>query len=430
MQFLSRFFRFEERRTSLAGEFVAGTTTFLAMAYILFVNPSVLAAAGMDRTAVITVTCIVTAAATFLTGVLANTPVAMAPGMGLNAFFAYTLVLGQEVPWPTALGIVFLSGLFFFALTVLGIRQKIVEAIPRPLISAISVGIGLFITLIGAANLGLVVKNDVTIVSAGPMTPTVLTGLAGFAVMIFFEMKGIKGSMILGILAATGIALLTAKISVPGSIFTTEFNLSKTALKLDVGGALRSGYLTAIFTLMFMHLFDSIGTLVACANRAGLVDKKGNIQKLDRLLAIDAAAAMLGAALGTSTVTAYVESAAGIEEGGRTGMTSVVTAGWFVAALGFIPLIAIVPSYATAPALILVGFFMMREVSQIDFSELSEGLPAFVIIVMIALSYSISAGLAFGFLSYALFKAMTWRLHEIKPVLWVIIALSLAHFVL
>ena len=426
--FLERYFKFSERKTTFATEVLAGTTTFLAMAYIMFVNPSILAAAGMDRTALITVTCVVTAIATLVTGLLANAPIAMAPGMGLNAFFAYTLVLGQKVTWQTALGIVFLSGLFFFILTVVGIRKKIVEAIPRSLISAMSVGIGLFIALIGLVNLGVVVKNDVTLIAAGPVTPTVAIGLAGFLVMIFCEMKKIKGPLIWGIALSTLLAVLFHKAEMPKALISTEFNLSHLFLKLDILGAFKWSSVSAIFTLMFMDMFDSIGTLAACANRAKLVDEKGQIRDLDKLLALNAGATMLGALFGTSTTTSYVESAAGIEQGGRTGFTSVVTAAYFLLGLFLIPLIAMVPPFATAPALIMVGFFMIREVVHIDFSSMEEGFPAFVIMVMIALSYSISTGLAFGFIIFVLFKAMTFKFGDVKPAMWVIFTLSVLHF--
>ncbi len=427
---ITHFFKFEERKTTLGTELIAGATTFLAMAYIIFVNPSILAAAGMDKTALITVTCLVTALATFLTGIFANAPIAMAPGMGLNAFFAYSLVLTEKISWETALGIVFLSGLFFFLLTLSGFRKKIVDVIPRTLISATAAGIGLFITFIGLVNLGVIQKNDATLLSAAPITPTVLIGLAGFLVMAVLEMKRVKGSMILGILTATLLALLAGKIPWPGSFFSFDIRLSPIAFRLDILGALKWSFAGAIFTLMFMDLFDSVGSLVACCHQAKLTDENGNIRGLNRLLSLDALASMLGAVFGTSTTTTYIESTTGIEQGGRTGLTSVTTAALFLLGLCFTPVIAIVPVYATAPALILVGFFMMREIRNIDFSDMEEGFPAFVIIVMIALSYSIATGLAFGFLSFVIFKIMRLKFREIKPVMWAIAALSLFHFIL
>jgi len=425
-----RWFKFTERRTTLGTEVLAGATTFLAMAYIIIVNPNILATTGMDKTALITVTCLVTAFATLMNGLLANAPIAMAPGMGLNAFFAYSLVLTEKIHWQTALGIVFLSGLFFFILTVFGIRKKIVNAIPRSLISAMSAGIGLFIAFIGLVNLGLIQKNDATLISAAPLTPTVLIGLAGFLVMAVLEMKRVKGAMILGIFAATLLALCTGRIAGPTTFFSFEFKLAPVFLKLDILAALKWSFLGAIFSLMFMDLFDSLGSLVACCNQAKLVDEKGNIRGLDRLLALDAIATMFGALCGTSTTTTYVESTTGIEQGGRTGFTSVITAAFFLLAILLIPWIAIIPIYATAPALILVGFFMMKEVREVDFSSMEEGFPAFAIILIIALSYSIATGLAFGFLSYVLFKVLQMKFREIKPAMWVIAALSLFHFLL
>jgi AGZA family xanthine/uracil permease-like MFS transporter len=430
LAFLDRWFKFRERKTNLHTEIIAGATTFLAMAYIIFVNPNILAATGMDKTALITVTCLATALATLMTGLFANAPIAMAPGMGLNAFFAYSLVLTDKISWQTALGIVFVSGLCFFIQTLAGMRRKLVQAIPRSLISAMSVGIGLFITFIGLVNLGIIQKNEATLISAAPMTSTVLIGLAGFLVMITLEMKKVRGAMILGILAATSIALFTGKIAWPEAWFSFEMSFSPIAFKLDILGALKWSLMGSIFALMFMDLFDSIGSLVACCHQAKFTDEKGNIRGLDRLLSLDAIATMFGAVLGTSTTTTYIESSTGIGEGGRTGATSIVTAVLFLLGMLFVPVIAIVPAYATAPALILVGFFMMKEVKEIDFSNIEEGFPAFVIIVMIALSYSIAAGLAFGFLSFVIFKIVRLKFREVRPGMWVIAGLSLLHFLL
>ncbi|HOW87620.1 MAG TPA: NCS2 family permease [Candidatus Omnitrophota bacterium] len=430
LAFLDRWFKFTERKTNLHTEIIAGVTTFLAMAYIIFVNPNILSATGMDKTALITVTCLVTALTTLMTGLFANAPIAMAPGMGLNAFFAYSLVLTDKISWQTALGIVFISGFCFFILTLAGMRRKLVQAIPRSLISAMSVGIGLFITFIGLVNLGIIQRSEATLISAAPVTSTALIGLAGFLVMITLEMKKVKGAMILGILTSTLIALLMGKIAWPEAWLSFEMSFSPIAFKLDILGALKWSFMGSIFALMFMDLFDSIGSLVACCHQAKFTDEKGNIRGLDRLLSLDAIATMIGAIFGTSTTTTYVESATGIGEGGRTGLTSIVTATLFLLGMLFIPVIAIVPAYATAPALILVGFFMMKEVKEINFSNMEEGFPAFVIVVMIALSYSIAAGLAFGFLSFVVFKVVRLKLREIQPAMWVIAGLSLLHFLL
>lgn len=419
-------FQLRAKGSSVRVEVVAGLTTFLTMAYIIFVNPSILSRTGMDKNALVAVTCIVTAIATIVTGLFTNAPIAMAPGMGLNAFFAYSLVLGGKISWQTALGVVFLSGVFFLILTLLGLRKRIVEAIPRSLISAISVGIGLFITFIGLVNLGVVVKNDVTLVSAGKLTPTVLIGLFGLLVMLFLEMKRIKGALLVGIIFATAIAAALGYVQKPDEWISLHLDIRAVVFQLDILGALKWSLFGSIFSLMFMDMFDSIGTLVACCHQANMVDEKGRIKGLDRLLSIDAIATMTGALLGTSTTTSYIESAAGIEQGGRTGLASIVTGVFFLLALLFVPLVGIVPPYATAPALIMVGLFMMKEVKAIDFANVEEAFPAFIIMVMIALSYSISTGLAFGFISYTLIKAVAGKTGDVKPAMWIIAVLSLA----
>lgn len=417
-----------QKRTSIRVEFVAGLTTFLTMAYIIFVNPAILSAAGMDKQALIVVTCIVSAVMTIITGLFANAPIAMAPGMGLNAFLAYSLVGAGKITWQTALGVVFLSGLLCFVLTLLGLRKRLVEAIPVSLVSAISVGIGLFITFIGLVNMGIIVKNEQTLVSAGPLTPKVLMGLAGLLVMAFLAVKKVKGSLLIGIIFTTAVAVIFGYVEKPTVWFSfspDSFNIRSVAFRLDILGAFKWSLFGSIFALMFMDMFDSIGTLVACCHEARMVDEDGKIRGLDRLLAIDAAASMFGAALGTSTITSYIESAAGIEEGGRTGLTAVVTGVCFLLALLFVPLVGVVPEYATGPALVMVGLFMMKEVRRIDFEKLDEAFPAFIIMVMIALSYSISTGLAFGFISFVLIKLLSGRARDVMPAMWIIAVLCL-----
>ena len=426
---VEKYFQLKEKQTDVKIEFVAGLTTFLTMAYIIFVNPLILSSAGMDKEALIAVTCIVSAAATIIVGIFAKAPIAMAPGMGLNAFFAYLVVSGK-MEWQTALGVVFLSGLLFLILTLLGLRKKLVEAIPASLISAIAVGIGLFITFIGLVKLGVVVKDEYTLVSAGPLTPTVLIGLFGFLVMIFLEMKKITGGLVVGILASTILAAALGKIEAPQQLISLQLNTQAISFQLDILGALKWSFFGSIFTLMFMDMFDSVGTLVACCHQANMVDERGKIKGLDRLLGIDAVATMIGALLGTSTTTSYIESAAGIEQGGRSGLTSVVTGGLFLVAMVFVPIVRIVPEYATAPALIMVGLFMAKEVKKIDFANLEESLPAFIIMVMIALSYSISTGLAFGFISFTVIKLVCGKAKEIKPAMWVIAILAVLFLIL
>ena len=421
---ISKYFELEERGTNYGREFVAGLTTFLTMAYVIFVNPNVLSSTGMDKEALIVVTCIVSATATGIAGLFANAPIAMAPGMGLNAFFAYSLVLTGKINWETALGVVFLSGLFFLLLTLLGLRKKLVEAIPAALISAISVGIGLFITFIGLVKLGVVVDNEVTLVSAGPLTPTVLIGLCGLILMIFLEAKKIMGALLLGIVFSTALAVVFGYVEKPAEWISLHLDISAVAFRLDIIGAFKWSLFGSIFSLMFMDMFDSVGTLVACCHQAKMVDENSHIKGLDRLLGIDAVATMIGAVFGTSTTTSYIESAAGIEQGGRSGLTSVVTGLCFLLALLFVPVVGIVPEYAAAPALIMVGLFMMKEVKSIDFSNLEEAFPAFIIMVMIALSYSISTGLAFGFISFVLIKTVSGKRGEVRVAMWIIAILS------
>ena len=422
---INKYFELRERQTNFRIEFVAGLTTFLTMAYIISANPNILSdKTGMNKEALIAVTCIVTAATTIITGILANAPIAMAPGMGLNTFFAI-LVASGKMNWQTALGVVFISGLLFLILTLAGLRKKIVEAIPASLVSAIAVGIGLFITFVGLKGLGIIVKDEITFVSAGPLRLTVLIGLFGLLVMIYLEIKKIRGALLIGILASTILAAICKKIELPQQFISSHLDISAIAFKLDILSALKWGFFGSIFTLTFIDMFDSVGTLVACCHQAKMVDENNKIRSLDRLLRIDAVATVIGALLGTSTTTAYIESATGIEQGGRTGLTSVVTGLLFLLALLFVPIVAIVPLYATAPALIMVGLFMMKEVKKIDFTNLEEAFPAFIIIVMIALSYSISTGLAFGFISFTLIKMVSGKAREVKPAMWVIAILSI-----
>jgi AGZA family xanthine/uracil permease-like MFS transporter len=418
------FFRLDEKHTSVKVEIVAGITTFLTMAYIIVVNPSILSVTGMDKEALIVITCIMSAGSTLTVGFLTNSPIAMAPGLGLNSIFAY-LVVTEQMDWPTALGVVFIAGSFFLILTVLGLRRMIVEAIPKSLISAISVGIGLFITFIGLQDLGIIVSNKNTLVSAGPVTLTVLIGLLGLFVMVYLEIRKVTGSLLWGIVVATIAAVIFRKIELPQQYITSGLDVSPIAFKLNIIGAFKWGFFGSIFTFMFIDMFDSIGTLIACCYKAQMADEQGRIRGLDRLLMIDAAATIVGAVLGTSPTTAFAESATGIEQGGRSGLTSIVTGVLFLLALAVVPVVSIVPKYVAAPALIMVGLFMVREVKRIDLTNLEEAFPAFIIMVMIALSYSISTGLAFGFISFVIIKIISIKAREVKPAMWIIAALSL-----
>ncbi len=425
MDIFDRLFKLRQYKTCLRVEIIAGITTFLAMAYIAFVNPEILSVTGMNKSALIGVTCLVTAVSTIAVGVFTNTPVAMAPGMGLNAFFAYSLVLGGAVNWETALGIVFLSGLLFLVLTIMGVRQAIVRSIPHSLIISISVGLGIFITFIGLVNLGLVVKNEATLVGLGPINSNVLIGLFGLLIIIILEIKKIKGALVIGIFSATAVGIILGKITLPVSPVVFNVDISSIFFKIDILAALRFSFMGAIFSLMFMDLFDSLGTLVAISYETNMVKKDGNIPKLGRLLCIDAAATMFGALMGTSTTTSYLESATGVKEGGRTGLTSIVTGVIFLTGLLFIPVIGIVPSYATAPALIMVGLYMMRHIVDINFKDLEVAVPCFLVIILVSLTYSISTGLAFGFIFYVLIKIILRKFGEIPLILWIIFGLSI-----
>jgi AGZA family xanthine/uracil permease-like MFS transporter len=423
--FLQRLFGKNMPTFSASTEIIAGITTFLTMAYIIFVNPDILSAAGMDKTALIVITCLVSGIVTIVTGIFTNTPIAMAPGMGLNAFFAYTLVVNQGIDWRVALGIVFIAGFVFLILTWVGLRKKLVEAIPGELLSAIAVGIGIFIAFMGLQNIGLIQDDPATLVKGGALTKTVLIGLAGLLTMIILEIMKIKGSLLIGIFLATILAIIVGETPLPKEVVSFKLDISPVFGKLDILGALKISLIAPIFTMMFIDMFDSIGSLLGLAREADLVDKEGKVPKLDKLLTIDASGTMFGSVCGTSPATTYIESASGIASGGRTGLTSIMTGILFLLSIIFIPVLSIVPKYATAPALIMVGFFMMKNILNIDFKNLEIGFPSFLIIILIALSYSISTGLAFGFISYTLIKLFRGKWSEVRPALWVITILSL-----
>jgi AGZA family xanthine/uracil permease-like MFS transporter len=428
--FLQRLFGKNTPTFSASTEIIAGITTFLTMAYIIFVNPDILSAAGMDKTALIVITCLVSGLVTIVTGIFTNTPIAMAPGMGLNAFFAYTLVVNQGIDWRVALGIVFIAGFVFLILTGVGLRKKLVEAIPGELLSAIAVGIGIFIAFMGLQNIGLIQDDPATLVKGGALTKTVLIGLAGLLTMIILEIMKIKGSLLIGIFLATILAIILGETPLPKEVVSFKLDISPVFGKLDILGALKISLIAPIFTMMFIDMFDSIGSLLGLAREADLVDKEGKVPKLDKLLTIDACGTMFGSVCGTSPATTYIESASGIASGGRTGLTSIMTGILFLLSIIFIPVLSIVPKYATAPALIMVGFFMMKNILNIDFKNLEIGFPSFLIIILIALSYSISTGLAFGFISFTLIKLFRGKWSEVRPALWVITILSLIFLII
>lgn len=426
---LENYFKISERGSTVKQEIIGGITTFLAMSYIIFVNPAILGDAGMDRGALITVTCLASALATLLSGVWANAPFALAPGMGLNAFFTYTLVLGKGVPWQTALGIVFISGFFFLILSIGGIREKIANAIPLPLKIAVGGGIGMFITLIGLKNMGVVVANDATLVALGPITTTVLIGVVGLIVSMVLEIERVKGGMLIGILVSTILAFITGNVDVPSQFISMPPSAAPIAMKLDIIGAFKLSLIGPIFSFMFVDLFDTLGTLISCSKQMGMVDEKGHIQGLGKMLYTDVSATIAGAMMGTSTVTTFVESAAGVAIGARTGFASVITALMFIGALFFSPIVGVVPAYATAPALIIVGGYMFKNVKDLDFTDMKSLFPAFIIIVAMPLTYSISIGLSLGFLAYILLHLVTGDFKKINFTLLFIGALCFVNLI-
>jgi AGZA family xanthine/uracil permease-like MFS transporter len=414
---LEKLFKLQQRKTTPRTEVVAGLTTFLTAAYIVFVNPAILSQAGMDQGALTTVTCLVAAIATLLIAFWANAPLMMAPGMGLNAFFTYSLVLGKGVPWPTALGVVFISGVVFLVLTWVGIREKVARAIPTSLRLAASVGIGFFIAFIGLQNLGLIVKSDAVLVQLGSFSPAVILGMGGLLLAIILEIRRVRGAILLAIIATTIVGILAGQAPLPSGVIATPPSLGPIAFQLDILGALKISLWSSIFSFMFVDLFDSLGTMLAVCREAGLTDEQGEVQKLPQMLQADALATVFGALLGTSTTTTYIESASGVADGGRTGLTSIVTAVCFLLTMFFTPLIGAVPAFATAPALILVGIFMMRGLRQIDFYNFEEGAPAFLTFILMPLTYSIATGLAFGFVSFVLIKLLVGKAGELNPFL-------------
>jgi adenine/guanine/hypoxanthine permease len=411
-------------------EIIAGITTFLTASYIIFVNPAILSQAGMDRNALISVTCFASAIGTLLMAFWPRVPIMMAPGMGLNAYFTYSVVKAAGISWQTALGIVFLSGVLFFILTIAGLREKIIQAVPHTLRMSIPVGIGLFIAFIGLKQIGLIQSHSETLVTIGKMNSIqVLLGLLGLLLIGLFELRKTKGSILLGILIITIMAAMIGLIDFPKHIISLPPSIAPLAFKMDIMNALQIAYLPIIFSFMYVALFDSLGTLVAISYQAGFVDKKGNIPGLGKMLMADALGAIAGSALGTSTVTAYIESGSGVAAGGKTGFTSLVVAILFIISSFLAPLIAIVPSFAVAPALIIVGIFMIRHINEIDFKSFDLALPSFLTIIIMPLTYSIANGLCFGFISYFLLKLFSRQFKDITITLIIIVILSLLHLI-
>ena len=429
--FVERYFKIREKGSTVRTELIAGVTTFIAMAYILFVNPNILADAGIPKEAAIASTIWIAALASMAMGVFANYPVALAPGMGLNAFFAYYVCGVLGLHWTVALGAVFFSGVLFLLLTVGGIRQAIINAVPRDLKLAISVGIGLFIAFIGLKGTGLIVENSATYVALGHVTaPTTLLSLFGLLFTAALMARNVHGSILIGIFVTTILAMALGMTPAPqglGDIVSTSLpHMGETFGQLDLAGAWHYGLVSIIFTFTVVELFDNMGTLIGLTTKAKMVKPDGHIENIDKALTTDAVGTMVSAVFGTSTVTSYIESAAGITAGGRTGLTALAAGVLFLAALLFTPLIGLVPAFATAPALILVGALLMSEVGKIDFSDFTNALPAFLTIIMMPLTSSIANGFAFGFISYTIMKLCAG---QYKKVSWIMYLVSIAFLI-
>ena len=425
---LEAYFEFAHLGTNWRTEILAGVTTFLTMAYIVLVNPAILADAGVPLPAVTAATCLSAAFGSILMGVIARYPIALAPGMGLNAYFTYTVCIKMHVPWQTALGAVFLSGVIFLALTAAGIRQMILHAIPHQLYAAVASGIGLFIAFIGFRNAGLVTGDPQTLVTMGNMrNPAAVLALCGLILMVALEVKKVRGSILIGVLTVTGVAWalgLTHWAPTPGGFHS----LAATAFKLDIRGALNKGLLEIVFVFFFVDLFDNLGTLVAVTKRAGLIAPDHSIPRLNRILFADATATVFGSLTGTSTVTSYVESTAGVAAGGRSGVTAIVTGLLFLGAIGAAPFVGIVPSAATAPALILVGSMMLSTISEIHWHDPLVAVPSFLTLVLIPFTSSIANGLGFGIISWAVLHLVAGKFRRQDWLLYLLAALFLARF--
>ena len=428
---MEKFFKMSARGTNVRREIVAGLTTFLAMAYILAVNPKMLANAGMDASGVFTATALAACIATLVMAFTANLPIALAPGMGLNAFFAFTVVLGMGISWKIALTAVFLEGVLFIILSLFNVREAIIKAIPSNLKKAVAAGIGLFICFIGFQNAGIIVNNDATLVGLGNLTQgpaaVAMIGLALTAVL--YALK-IPGSILIGILVTTLIGIPFGVTSVPANWTPVSMPAAPLLFQFDFSRIFTLDFFAVFFTFLFVDIFDTVGTLVGVSSEAHLMDANGNVPRVKQALLSDAIGTVAGACLGTSTVTSYVESTAGVAAGGRTGMTALTTGVLFLLALFLSPLFLLVPGAATAPALIIVGFLMLKAVTGINFNDVTEGLSAFITIVMMPFAYSIAEGIVWGIITYVFMKAATGKAKSIPVVTWILFVIFILRLIL
>ena len=433
---LEKLFKLSEHNTSVRTELLAGITTFLTMAYIIFVNPSILSQTGMDQGSVFVATCLAAAFGCFIMGLYANYPVAQAPGMGLNAFFTFGVVMGMGYSWQVALGAVFLSGIAFLILSMFKVREWIVNSIPNSLRIGIGAGIGLFLALIALKNAGIVVSNPATIVGLGDLT-SLQPALAvlGFFLIIAMAHKQVKGAVLYAILIITALGLAFGDVKF-GGVMAMPPSLAPTFMQLDLtsgfttaSGAFNFAMLSVVFAFLFVILFDTSGTLIAVADKAGMLDKNGRLPRLGKALMSDAVSTVAGAVLGTSSTTSYIESASGVAAGGRTGLTAVTVGGLFLLALFLSPLAGMVPAYATAGALFYVAILMMSSLAKVDWDDLTEAAPVAVVTLMMPLSFSIAHGIELGFIAYAAIKLLSGRYKDVSASVWVLAALFLAHLV-
>ncbi len=426
---LERYFGFASHQTTWRTEILAGLTTFITMAYIIFVNPAILSQTGMPLAAVTTSTCLCAGIGSILMGGLANYPLALAPGMGLNAYFAFTVVKGMGVPWQTALGAVFLSGVIFLLLTIGGIRQRLLGAIPHQLHAAVAAGIGLFIAFIGLRNANIIVPSSATTVTLGNMhVHSTQLAIFGIVLIAVLQAYRVKASMLIGVLSTLTVGILCHQVKYMPSTFN-PMAIRDTAFHLDIRGALKLNALEIIFVFLFVDLFDNIGTLVAVTERAGLIAEDHTIPRLDKIFFADATSTVIGSLAGTSTVTSYIESSAGVAAGGRTGVTAIVTGLLFFLSIFIAPAVGAIPDFATAPALILVGALMLAGIGNIEWDEPRFAIPAFLTIISIPLTYSIATGLSFGLISYAVLELVTGRGHRQHWMLYLLAALFLLRFI-
>lgn len=421
---IKKFFEFEKNKTNLKTEILAGITTFLAFMYIIVINPNILKVTGMPFSAVLTATVLVSVFSSIMMGIYAKNPIVLAPGMGLNAFFAYSVVIGMGVSWEIALGAVFWSGIIFLLLSIFNIRTHIVKSIPKQIRYAIAAGIGIYITLIGFINSGFIVSNANTVIGRGTLNVSTITFLIGLGITSVFVARRVKGALILGIITTTILAIPIGRlwgvspiVSWNGFYAAPDFSL---LFSLDLVGSLKFSMFPVIFALLFTDMFDSVSTFVGVAEAGNLIDENGEPKNIKKSLIVDGFSTMIAGLLGSSSGTSYIESATGIEEGGRTGLTAIVAGLLVLPFMFFSPLLSIIPSIATAPALVLAGVFMMKPVKKINWDKFDDAIPAFFALVLIPITYSITQGIIWGFLSWTIIKCLTGKRNEITPMLIII----------